>query len=104
MRTLRLLSCAVLIVGCSWWAIPGYAQDPLEQKIGPPAPANQPGLLFYLSGDRGFNADYAAGGVPEPNYLSDVKILPGGVKGSYIQCGNNQLLSYRSEEHTSELQ
>jgi hypothetical protein len=94
MRTLRLLSCAVLIVGCSWWAIPGYAQDPLEQKIGPPAPANQPGLLFYLSGDRGFNADYAAGGVPEPNYLSDVKILPGGVKGSYIQCGNNQLLSY----------
>ena len=94
MRTLRLMSCAVLIVGCSWWAIPGYAQDPLEQKIGPPAPANQPGLLFYLSGDRGFNADYAAGGVPEPNYLSDVKILPGGVKGSYIQCGNNQLLSY----------
>ena len=94
MRTLRLLSCAVLIVGCSWWAIPGDAQDPLEQKIGPPAPANQPGLLFYLSGDRGFNADYAAGGVPEPNYLSDVKILPGGVKGSYIQCGNNQLLSY----------
>jgi hypothetical protein len=94
MRTLRLLSCAGLIVGCSLWAIPGYAQDPLEQKIGPPAPANQPGLLFYLSGDRGFNADYAAGGVPEPNYLSDVKILPGGVKGSYIQCGNNQLLSY----------
>ena len=72
----------------------GRAQDPSEQKIGPPAPANQPGLLFYLSGDRGFNADYAAGGVPEPNYLADVKILPGGAKGSYLQCGNNQLLSY----------
>ena len=70
------------------------AQDPADQKIGPPAPANQPGLLFYFSGDHGFNADYAAGGVPEPNYLSDVKILPGGVKGSYLQCGNNQLLSY----------
>ena len=28
-----------------------------------------PGLLFYLSGDHGFNADYAAGGKPEPNYL-----------------------------------
>ncbi|MGA1981917.1 MAG: LamG-like jellyroll fold domain-containing protein [Acidobacteriaceae bacterium] len=94
MRFLRLLSCAVLIVGCSLWGVPGYTQDPLEQKIGPPAPANQPGLLFYLSGDHGLNADYAAGGVPEPNYLSDVKILPGGVKGSYIQCGNNQLLSY----------
>jgi hypothetical protein len=50
--------------------------------------------LFYLSGDHGFNADYAAGGVPAPNYLSDVKILPGGAKGSYLQCGDNQLLSY----------
>ena len=57
------------------------------------APA-EPGLLFYLSGDHGFNADYAANGKPEPNFLSDVKLLPGGVKGSYLQCGNNQLLSY----------
>ena len=23
-------------------------------------PAKEPGLLFYLSGDHGFNADYAA--------------------------------------------
>jgi hypothetical protein len=75
------------------WASPGFAQDPLEQRIGPPAPANEPGLLFYLSGDH-FDADYAAGGVAQPNYLADVKIMPGGVKGSYLQCGNNQLLSY----------
>ena len=56
--------------------------------------AKEPGLLFYLSGDHGFKADYAAGGKPDPNYLSDVKILPGGAKGSYLQCGDNQLLSY----------
>ena len=56
--------------------------------------ASEPGLLFYLSGDQGFRADYAAGGKPDPNFLSDVKILPGGAKGSYLQCGNNQLLSY----------
>jgi hypothetical protein len=56
--------------------------------------AKAPGLLFYLSGDRGFRADYAAGGKSDPNFQSDVKILPGGAKGSYIQCGNNQLLSY----------
>jgi Concanavalin A-like lectin/glucanases superfamily len=93
MRFLRLLFCVVLITGCRW-ATPGFAQDPLEQKVGPAAPANEPGLLFYLSGEHGFNADYAAGGVPEPNYLSDVKIMPGGVKGSYLQAGNNQLLSY----------
>lgn len=51
-------------------------------------------MLFYLSGDHGFTADYAAGGVPQPNYLQDVKILPAGAKGSYLQCGDNQLLSY----------
>jgi hypothetical protein len=54
----------------------------------------EPGLLFYLSGDHGFDADYAAGGNPAPNFLKDVKILPGGSKGSYLQCGNDQLLSY----------
>ena len=57
-------------------------------------PSKEPGLLFYLSGDHGFNADYAAGGNPVPNFLKDVKILPGGAKGSYLQCGNDQLLSY----------
>jgi Concanavalin A-like lectin/glucanases superfamily len=57
-------------------------------------PSKDPGLLFYLSGDHGFNADYAAGGNPVPNFLKDVKILPNGAKGSYLQCGNNQLLSY----------
>ncbi len=58
------------------------------------APAKEPGLLFYLSGDHGFEADYAAGGQRAPNFLKDVKILPGGAKGSYLQCGNDQLLSY----------
>ena len=71
--------------------------------------AKEPGLLFYLSGDHGFEADYAAGGQRAPNFLKDVKILPGGAnhpsepgplagdpgaKGSYLQCGNDQLLSY----------
>ena len=46
--------------------------------------SQEPGLLFYLSGDHGFNADYAAGGDPAPNFLKDVKILPGGAKGSYL--------------------
>ena len=65
------------------------AQKPDASQANP-----EPGLLFYLSGDHGFKADFAAGGNPEPNFLYDVKILPGGAKGSYLQCGNNQLLSY----------
>ena len=93
MKYVRAVCFGFLLMG-AMLAAPAHAQDPLEQKIGPPPPANQPGLLFYLSGDRSFTADYAAGGVPEPNYQSDVKILPGGAKGGYIQCGNNQLLSY----------
>jgi hypothetical protein len=56
-------------------------------------PGKEPGLLFYLSGDHGFKADYAAG-KGDPNFLKDVKIVPGGVKGSYLECGNDQLLSY----------
>ena len=71
------------------------AQKPYDVPGSKPAPpSNEPGLLFYLSGDHGFKADYAAGGVPEPNFNKDVKILPGGAKGSYLQCGNDQLLSY----------
>ena len=68
---------------------------PITNSILPPNPhATEPGLLFYLSGDSSVNADYAAGGNPVPNYMKDVKIVPNGVSGSYIQCGNNQLLSY----------
>ena len=65
----------------------------LAQQVDAPA-THEPGLLFYLSGDQGFKADYAAGGNPDPNFRYDVKILPNGAKGSYLQCGNNQLLSY----------
>ncbi|MGB0054793.1 MAG: LamG-like jellyroll fold domain-containing protein [Terracidiphilus sp.] len=68
---------------------------PITTSILPPNPhATEPGLLFYLSGDSSLNADYAAGGNPVPNYVKDVKVVPNGVSGSYIQCGDNQLLSY----------
>ncbi len=93
MRSSRLFSAIVLSVS-ALLALTAHAQEPFQQKTGTVAPSREPGLLFYLSGDHGFNADYAAGGVPAPNYLSDVKILPGGAKGSYLQCGDNQLLSY----------
>jgi hypothetical protein len=57
------------------------------------APGN-PALLFHLSGDHGLTADYAAGGDPAPNFLSGVKVLPGGARGPYLQCPDSQLLSY----------
>jgi hypothetical protein len=96
LMSLRYIRSAskILTLAVAFLARAGMAQPPLEQKAGQVPPSPEPGLLFYLSGDHGFTADYAAGGVPQPNYLEDVKILPGGAKGSYLECGDNQLLSY----------
>jgi hypothetical protein len=52
------------------------------------------GLLFYLSGDHEFDADYAAGGDPAPNFLRDVKIISAGARGPGFECANTQLMSY----------
>jgi len=68
---------------------------PSAAALMPPNPhAQEPGLLFYLSGEQGFTADYAAGGNPLPNYAKDVSIQAGGPHGNYIQCEDSQLLSY----------
>ncbi len=53
------------------------------------------GLLFYLSGENGFDADYAAGD-PVANVVSRVEIVPDGVKGKGIQCNDSQLLAYEA--------
>ena len=58
------------------------------------ANGQEPGLLFYLSGDHGFDADYAAGGDPRPNFLRDVKVITDGAKGPGFECANSQLMSY----------
>jgi hypothetical protein len=71
----------------------------LAAPVAPPAPTGnsvprEPGLLFYLSGDKQTTADFAAGGDPEPNFVRNIQILPNGVKGNYLQCANTQVLSY----------
>src|SRR4030095_8991161 len=45
-----------------------------------PAAPTEPGLLFYLSGDHQFIADYAAGD-PKPTFLRDVRLVPDGARG-----------------------
>ncbi len=90
MKILHLLAAIVLAASCSL----ASGQKPFDLPTNDPGPAKETGLLFYLSGDHGAKADYAAGGIAEPNFFKDVKILPGGAKGSYLQCGNDQLLSY----------
>jgi hypothetical protein len=58
------------------------------------AAPGEPGLLFYLSGDREFTADYAAGGDPRPNFIRDVRVRPDGARGPFFECANSQLMSY----------
>jgi len=59
------------------------------------ADSPETGLLFYLSGDHQFTADYAAGD-PNPTFLRDVKIILDGAKGVGFECANTQLLAYKA--------
>ena len=56
--------------------------------------SQEPGLLFYLSGENRFFADFAAGGQMSPNFLKDVNIIPDGAFGNGFEAENDQLLSY----------
>lgn len=51
-------------------------------------------LLFYLSGNNGLTADYAAGGQVSPNFLKDVSVIPDGASGPGLRAADDQLLSY----------
>src|SRR5438093_12588993 len=80
---------------------PGWAQQAPEPPAGflagqptHPSRSTEPGLLFYLSGDKNFTADFAAGGQNLPNFLREVKIIPNGAFGSAFEAADNQLMSY----------
>ena len=54
----------------------------------------EPGLLFYLSGDNEFTADFTAGGQDKPNYLIGLQIIRDGAIGSAFKADDDQLMSY----------
>ena len=56
----------------------------------------EPGLLFYVSGEREFAADVAAGGDPNPTFREDVAVIGDGAVGKALECAGTQLLSYRA--------
>jgi len=55
----------------------------------------EPGLLFYLSGNNGLTADYS-NGEPEPSFIRGVEIIPDGFSGPGFQCAHDQLMAYRA--------
>lgn len=90
-----------LLILSDFSIIPVQAQLAPEPKEG--FMAGQPtrfsgsqesGLLFYLSGNKGFTADFTAGGQDLPNYLRDVSIIPDGAQGPAFKAEDTQLMSY----------
>ena len=78
-RTLLCLGLLAAFIRPAWTAAP----QPRE-----------PGLLFYLSADKGTTADFSAGGTPAPNFDYEVKVIPDGAKGPALQCGDLQRLAW----------
>lgn len=61
-----------------------------------PVPAlAQSGLLFEASGDKGLTAD-VAGGEAEPNFASDVSIVPDGAKGGAMRWGDGGYVAWKA--------
>ncbi len=56
----------------------------------------EPGLLFYVSGDKDATADFSAGGTPKPTYEFEVTPVADGARNGALACGNYQLLAYRA--------
>ncbi len=52
------------------------------------------GLLFYLSGENQFAADFAAGGQEAPNFLKGVNSINDGAIGKAFKADDDQLFSY----------
>jgi hypothetical protein len=65
-------------------------------SAAPLAFAAEPGLLFYLSGDKGTTAEVAAPGTAEPTFVAEVKPITDGAKGGALECGDYQRLAYRA--------
>lgn len=59
-------------------------------------PSAEPGLLFYLSGDKDAIADFSAAGTPKPTYEFEVSRVADGARNGALACGNYQLLAYRA--------
>ena len=72
---------APLVLAVAFWASSARAAD-------------DHGLLFYVSGEKGTTADFSAGGTPEPNFDFEVTRIPDGAKGAALQCGDLQRLSW----------
>ena len=97
----NIIFLLILLILSDIFSTPGRAQQAPEPKAGFLAGkptsisgSRESGLLFYLSGNKGFTADFAAGGQDLPNYLRDVSIIPDGAQGPGFKAEDTQLMTY----------
>ena len=95
---MRPLYITMLALLCPFIALGQLSPEPkagfLAGQAENPSVSGEPGLLFYLSGDQGFTADFAAGGQDKPNYLRGLQIIKDGAIGAAFEADNDQLMSY----------
>ena len=96
-----ILTPIILLIFLTIIIQPASAQLSPEPKVGfiaglaeKPSVSKEPGLLFYLSGEKEFTTDFAAGGQSLPNFLRDVTIISGGAHGKGFRAEDSQLMSY----------
>jgi len=73
----------------------------LAPPLAHAAAAPEPGLLFYVSGEKGTTADFSAGGTPEPNFDSEVTRVADGAKGAAFVFGTIEDPSELRLDYTS---
>jgi len=89
---LFLVLSSVLI--CQGQTSPEPPPGKLAGQALNPSMSPEPGLLFYISGESDFQADFAAGGQDRPNFLSGLRIIPDGAIGRGFEADDTQLMSY----------
>ncbi len=93
------ISCVLLLAGlfradCLAQLLPDPPEGSMAGQAENSMESPEPGLLFYLSGNAEFRADFAAGGQDHPNFLSGLKIIPEGAIGAGFEAEDTQLMSY----------
>lgn len=79
----RFLMCLMVLAGAFAATVPAAARE------------RSPHLLFYVSADHGFKADYAAGDAV-PNFKDKVSLVADGAMGKAIKWQDNGILSWNA--------
>jgi hypothetical protein len=97
----NILLPLTLMIVAEFFSFHCFAQQLSEPAVGKMAGQTvrfsgptESGLLFYLSGNKNFDADFAAGGQFSPNFLKDVTVISDGAPGKGFRAEDSQLMTY----------